>query len=170
MNRITKNNFASRGFFDKISISFIFFICFFYGCESRSSLSTESRSNQDSSIESEEIHVSVLKYKEENPKGMDTIIYEHPQELGGFLFATDDLHQILWGNKSGNSIRSADSNVVILSFIIEPDSTASSVRVLKGINMETDSIAIQAIKAAKWKPGSVNDSAVRSRFNFPIVF
>lgn len=153
-----------------IGLGFILFTFIVWGCESRSDFRTESHSNQGRSSQSEEIKEKSFEYKEKKSVAKDTVIYERPQEQGGFLSAPDAAHQLLWGNKGDRPVRSLDSNVVLLSFIIEPDSTASSVKVLKGINLEMDSMAIQAVKDAKWKPGYVNDRPVRSRFAFPVVF
>ncbi len=169
-----KKNFifytSKKGCNKKIILEASLFLLLFLSCESRSEFIRESRSDIQQSLKSEEIKEKPALNEEEELLARDTIVYEKPQVPGSFLSAPEDIQKILWGNKNDKPVKTTDSNVALLSFIIEPDSTVSSVRVLKGINAKMDSIAVQSVKKSIWKPGYINNNPIRSRFVFPIVF
>ena len=68
----------------------------------------------------------------------------------------------------------ADSSIsgkVFISFIVEPDGTVSTVKLVRGINTTFDQQAIKLIQSSpKWEPGKVKDKAVRVAFTFPVTF
>lgn len=63
-----------------------------------------------------------------------------------------------------------DRIVVFLTFVIEPDSTISNIKVARGINDDFNNEAIRVIKLAKWNPAKNNGKKVRSEFAFPVIF
>lgn len=147
-----------------IFVSFLLIVC----CKSRNEYAWDSDPGVQQPLAgqkniSTDHHQNIL-------QPQDTVVYEQPQVAGGYLYAPETAHQVLWGNKNDKPVVSADQDVVFVSFIIEPDSTASAVRVLRGIDEVMDEIAVQAVKEATWKPGLVNNQPVRSRFVIPVVF
>jgi len=61
-------------------------------------------------------------------------------------------------------------NVVILTFIVETDSTVSNVKIIRGIDNSFNKEATRLVKKAKWNPGKVNGKPVRSVLTFPVIF
>ncbi len=60
--------------------------------------------------------------------------------------------------------------IILLSFIVERDSSASRIRVIKGNDESFIQEAIRLIKLAKWDPGKINGQNVRSAFAIPVIF
>ncbi len=157
-----------------------FFLHFFPGfsamlfvlmsCQTRSEFKNDAPSAGQYALEGHDAEENATEPIQKQNQGQDTTVYGQPQIQGAYLSAPDEAHNVLWGNKGDKPVKAAESNVVLLTFIIETDSTASSVKVLKGINAAVDSIAVQSVKKATWKPGYVMDRPVRSRFAFPVVF
>jgi protein TonB len=63
-----------------------------------------------------------------------------------------------------------DRNVVFLNFVVEPDSTCSNIKIVRGINDDFNNEAIRVVELAKWNPGKKNGKIVRSEFTFPVMF
>ncbi len=60
---------------------------------------------------------------------------------------------------------------VYLTFIIQADGSVTNVKVLRGINLELDKIAFEAVKSMPdWIPGKIKGKAVAVEFNIPIKF
>ena len=60
---------------------------------------------------------------------------------------------------------------VFVTFIVEPDSSISDVRVLRGIGGGCDEEAIRVVKAMpKWIPGKQRGKPVRIQYNLPVQF
>jgi periplasmic protein TonB len=60
---------------------------------------------------------------------------------------------------------------VFVSFVVEPDGSASNVVVKRGIGGGCDEEAIRIVKAMpKWSPGKQRGQPVRVQFNLPIKF
>ena len=68
----------------------------------------------------------------------------------------------------------ADSNIigkVFVSFVVEPDGSVSSVKLVRGLNPALDKQAIKLIQLSpKWTPGKRKGKAVRVGFTFPVTF
>lgn len=60
---------------------------------------------------------------------------------------------------------------VFVRFIVEPDGSVSTVKLVRGLNNTLNQEAIRLIKSSpKWEPGMVKDKAVRVAFTFPVTF
>ena len=60
---------------------------------------------------------------------------------------------------------------VLVSFVVEKDGTLSNIKVVRSPHLSLSKEAERVIKAMpKWKPGTIADKAVRSRFTIPIMF
>ena len=60
---------------------------------------------------------------------------------------------------------------VFISFVIEPDGTASNAEVLRGIGGGCDEEALRVVQSMpNWKPGMVDGKPVRVHYNIPITF
>jgi len=68
----------------------------------------------------------------------------------------------------------ADSSIlgkVFVSFVVEPDGTVSTVKLVRGLNPVLDKQAIKLIQSSpKWVPGKRKGKAVRVGFTFPVNF
>lgn len=60
---------------------------------------------------------------------------------------------------------------VIVSFVVERDGSISDVRVARSVDPSLDREAQRVVKSMpRWKPGKQNGSAVRVKYNVPVVF
>ena len=60
---------------------------------------------------------------------------------------------------------------VFVSFIVEKDGHISNVDIIRGIGGGCDEAAMKAVAGMpNWKPGLLNEQAVRVQFNLPIKF
>ncbi|WPU93940.1 TonB family protein [Mucilaginibacter sabulilitoris] len=60
---------------------------------------------------------------------------------------------------------------VIVTFFVEKDGSLSGFKVLRGISDDIDAESIRVLKLSpKWKPGKVNNKAVRVQYSVPINF
>lgn len=68
----------------------------------------------------------------------------------------------------------ADSNIigkVFVSFVVEPDGSVSTVKLVRGLNPTLDKQAVKLIQSSpKWVPGKRKGKAVRVGFTFPVNF
>ena len=70
-----------------------------------------------------------------------------------------------------NCVNNQIQGRVILSFIVEPDGSLSTINVLRKVDPELDEEAVRLVKAMpKWNPGKQNGQAVRVKYNIPISF
>lgn len=59
---------------------------------------------------------------------------------------------------------------LILSFVVEPDGSASQIEVLKPLHPLCDSSAVQALRHTRFMPGQQNGHSVRVRMRLPVQF
>ena len=59
---------------------------------------------------------------------------------------------------------------LILSFVVEPDGSATQIEVLKPLHPLCDSSAVQALRHTRFMPGQQNGHAVRVRMRLPVQF
>ena len=60
--------------------------------------------------------------------------------------------------------------IVMISFVVEKDSSVSKIKVKKGIDKALDKYACKFIKNTKWKPALVNKKPVNSGMVVPLIF
>jgi TonB family protein len=66
---------------------------------------------------------------------------------------------------------SGQEGKVYLQFIVNEDGTLDSISVMKGISPEMDAEAVRIVKGMpKWRPGILNEKAVKVRYTFPVHF
>ncbi|HOG19306.1 MAG TPA: energy transducer TonB [Salinivirgaceae bacterium] len=64
-----------------------------------------------------------------------------------------------------------EKQTVFVSFVIEKDSTASSFKIVKGVNEELDKEALRLVESIeKWIPAVSEGKVVRSAFTYPVQF
>jgi len=69
--------------------------------------------------------------------------------------------------KTPNDVKLAGK--VYVTYIIETNGEISNIKVLRDIGYGTGEEAIRVLKLSpKWKPGTINDEAVRTQFSLPI--
>ena len=60
---------------------------------------------------------------------------------------------------------------VVVSFVVEKDGSLSNVEVARDVDPALDKEAVRLVRAMpKWNPGTQNDTPVRVKYNFPIIF
>jgi len=58
---------------------------------------------------------------------------------------------------------------IVCEFVIEPDSTVSNVKIIKGLHPEIDAEVLRVVQSMpKWMPGRQRGKAVRVKFTLPI--
>lgn len=72
--------------------------------------------------------------------------------------------------KNLDSKESGFPYIVYLQFVVELDSSISNIRVRKGDNDSLNNEAIRIVKLAKWVPGKVKNTSVRSELFLPFEF
>ncbi|HUH52248.1 MAG TPA: energy transducer TonB [Flavobacterium sp.] len=69
-----------------------------------------------------------------------------------------------------NNIPRAIRGSIIVHFVVERDGTLSSIKVLRDLGYGTGEEAARVIaKSKKWRPGFLNNKAVRVSYTFPII-
>lgn len=69
-----------------------------------------------------------------------------------------------------NSIPRAINGTIIVHFVVERDGTLSSIKVVRDLGYGTGKEAARVIaKSKKWKPGFLNNKAVKVAYTFPII-
>ena len=60
---------------------------------------------------------------------------------------------------------------IFVNFIVEPDGSITSVKVIRGIYEHYDEEAVRVVKSMpKWQPGKQNGKPVRVSYIIPVVF
>ena len=139
--------------------------------ESQGSLKEISREDLIKEMESTQLpkeNTQLLEEKTKDERIFDTV-EEMPSYSGGqgalMSFLANNIQYPIEAQKKGVQGR------VIVEFIIEKDGTITNVKVLHGVDPALDKEAIRVIKSMpKWNPGKQNGSAVRVRYEVPIVF
>jgi TonB family protein len=100
----------------------------------------------------------------------DDHIYDLPDKLAKFA-AGDSLGYVYFETRVALLLKKYKKRgTVFISFVIEKDSTASNVKVLKGLTEIYDAEAVNMISKAKWSPAQVNHKVVRSKLVYPVQF
>ena len=146
------------------SIIIITSVILIISCRSRNKFAVDnSKINQIQSIDTvSNIEKSVFK---------SDSVYIVPDVQAGFYGGENERIKYFEKNlKFPENIHdSIKQEIVFLTFIVELDSTASRIGVIKG-NELFNQEAIRLIKLAKWNPGKVNGQSVRSAFAIPVIF
>ncbi len=137
-------------------------------CQSRNELSVDNSSkDKNSNIPEKRKQEDPLK-----PSNNSDTIYRRPDVLASFHGGLQAQLKFFKENlKFPKHIKDSTTNVkVILSLIVELDSTANDIIVMKGFNDEIEREAIRVTKLTKWNPGKVNGKAVRSEYGIKVLF
>ncbi len=98
-----------------------------------------------------------------------TIVEEQPEFPGG----EESLMKFLQSNVKYPQL-AKESNIqgtVYVQFVVEPNGSVSTVKVLRGIGGGCDEEAVRVVKnMPSWKPGKQRGKPVRVYFNLPIKF
>lgn len=107
------------------------------------------------------------KHEEEN-KVFD-VVEQMPSFPGGpaalMNYLNSNIHYPVVAQENGVQGR------VVISFVVEKDGSITDVKVAKSVDPSLDKEAVRVIKGMpKWTPGKQNGSAVRVKYNFPVIF
>jgi len=98
-----------------------------------------------------------------------TTVEKQPEFPGGFGALRRYLLKTV--NYPPEAKKAGVKDRVLVSFIVEPDSSISDVQLLKGIGYGCDEEAVRVITAMpRWKPGSQSGKTVRVKYNLPVLF
>ena len=108
----------------------------------------------------------------QNPRP-ELICFATVDDMPAYPGGIKALHDFLFAN-----VKYPDSCVdgciqgrVVVSFIVNPDSTCSDFKVIQSVDPLLDAEALRVLKLMpKWSPGRIDGQAVRVRFNIPINF
>ncbi len=97
------------------------------------------------------------------------VVEEMPSFPGGFAalntFLKNNLKYPVVAQENGVQGR------VTVGFVVERDGSITDVKVIKSVDPSLDREAVRVVKAMpKWTPGKQNGSAVRVKYNCPVVF
>jgi hypothetical protein len=103
---------------------------------------------------------------ESDSNSVFVVVENQPEFEGGHDAMADYLQKNLKDKK-----KLKGKGRVYTSFVVEKDGSIGDVKILRGINEDTDREAIRIISGMpKWKPGKQNGKTVRVRYILPLKF
>ena len=100
----------------------------------------------------------------------DTVIYEAVEYDAEFPREYGDISKWLSANfKLPDDLNKSEWGKIMVSFIVEINGSITHIKIVKGLSERLNTSVIKMIEQMpKWKPGTLNDKPVRSRFKLPI--
>lgn len=96
-------------------------------------------------------------------------IYRFPEDMEGWLGTEEERIEKL--TPDPKKFKVAEKQTVFIEFVIEKDSTANLIKIVRGVNEEFDKEALRLVKSVeKWGPGKIDGKIVRSLFVYPVSF
>ena len=107
--------------------------------------------------------------EDENRPGVYIVVEQMPEFPGGdramMDFVKDNIQYPAEAKEKGIK------GLLYVNFIVEPDGSLSSIKVLKGVGGGCDEEAIRIVESMpKFKPGMQNGEAVRVSYTIPVIF
>ncbi len=96
-------------------------------------------------------------------------IYLVTEIQGGWLGTEEERLEKL--TPDPKKFKVTEKQTVFVSFVIEKDGTASSIKIARGVNEELDNEALRLVESIeKWSPAVNEGEIVRSAFTYPVQF
>ena len=112
---------------------------------------------------------SEISQSNENDDQIYNVVQKHPEFPGGQKALYEYLKTNLVYPKSVQD--SSIQGRAFLSFVVEKDGSITNIKVIRGVLPALDTEAIRVVSMMpKWKPATIRDTVVRSRYILPVLF